>query len=328
MSFHVTGVWTRSISALMLVLALPLPGHAQGYPNRPIRLVVPFSAGGAADVPARILSQKLSEGLGQQIVVDNRPGAGSTIGADLVAKARPDGYTLLSITTAHFVSAGLYRKLPYRPFDDYSPITSFASSTYVLVVHPALEAKTVRELVALATAAPGKIDFASSGNGSLQHLLGSLFMVMTGVDMTHIPYKGSAPAITDLLGGRVKVTFTSIVNVLPHTRSGRLLALGVSSAKRSPVLPDVPTIAESGVQGYDATQWTGIAGPRGMPREIVARLHAETVKVARLPEFAESLLPSGTEVFYQDTPEQGSAFMKQESIKWPKLVKDSGARIN
>ncbi len=328
MSLPVVRVWKRCIATLMWVLALPLLGHAQGYPNRPIRLVVPYSAGGAADVPARILSQKLSEGLGQQLVVDNRPGAGGTIGADLVAKARPDGYTLLSLGTAHFVTAGLYAKLPYHPFDDYSPITSFASSTYVLAVHPALEAKTVRELVALAVAAPGRIDFASSGNGSLQHLLGALFMAMTGVEMTHIPYKGSASALTDLLGGRVKVTFASIVNVLPHTRSGRLLALGVSSAKRSPVIPDVPTIAEAGVPGYDATQWTGIAGPRGMPREIVARLHAEMVKVARLPEFAESLLASGTEVFYQDTPEQGSAFMKEESIKWPQLVKDRGARIN
>lgn len=328
MSFVVARVRKGGVAALGLMLVLPLPGHAQSYPSRPIRLVVPFSAGGAADVPARILSQKLSGGLGQQIVVDNRPGAGSTIGAELVAKARPDGYTLLSITTAHFVSAGLYGKLPYHPFDDYSPITAFASSTYVLAVHPTLEAKTVGELVALAKAAPGKIDFASSGNGSLQHLLGSLFMVMTGVDMTHIPYKGSAPAMADLLAGRVKVTFASIVNLLPHTRSGKLRALGVSTTKRSSALPDVPTIAEAGVKGYEATQWTGLAGPRGVPRATVAKLHAETLKVLKLPEFAESLLPSGSEVFYQDTPERGSAFMKEESIKWPKLVRDSGAQIN
>lgn len=315
-------------AALGLALLLPLAGHAQSYPNRPIRLVVPFSAGGAADVPARILTQKLSEGLGQQIVIDNRPGAGSTIGAELVARAQPDGYTLLSITTAHFVSAGLYAKLPYHAFNDYSPVTAFASSTYVLAVHPAFEARTVGELVALAKAAPGKIDFASSGNGSLQHLLGSLFMAMTGVRMTHIPYKGSALATTDLLAGRVKVTFSGIVNVLPHARSGKLRALGVSSARRSPALPDVPTIAEAGVKGYDATQWTGLAGPRGMPREIVATLHAETLKVLRLPDVAESLLSSGTEVFYQDTPAQGAAFMKGESFKWPKLVRDSGAQIN
>ena len=322
-----------------LLLVLPLlsmPAHAQApptgsgqaYPHRPIRLVVPFSTGGAADVPARLLSQKLSEALGQQIVVDNRPGAASTIGADLVAKARPDGHTLLTITTSHFVSAGLYVKLPYRPLEDFAPVTAFATAPYVLAVHPALEAKTVKTLIGLAKAAPGKIDYASSGNGSLQHLSGALFQRMTGIELTHIPYKGSASALTDLLSGRVKVTFAGMVNLLPHTRSGRLLALGVSSSKRSILLPDVPTIADAGVAGYDAMQWTGIAAPRGTPRKIIARLHAGIVAQVLRPDFAESLLSSGTEVFYHGTPEQGVAFMRQESLKWPQLVKDSGARIN
>jgi tripartite-type tricarboxylate transporter receptor subunit TctC len=327
----------RSVSVmrrLLLVLLLPMTAHAASagsrevYPSRPIRLVVPFSTGGAADVPARLLSQKLSEALGQQIVVDNRPGAASTIGADLVAKARPDGYTLLAITTSHFVSAGLYVKLPYRPLEDFAPVTAFATAPYVLAVHPALEAKTVKTLIGLAKAAPGKIDYASSGNGSLQHLSGALFQRMTGIELTHIPYKGSASALTDLLSGRIKVTFAGMVNLLPHTRSGRLWALGVSSSKRSVLLPDVPTIAEAGVAGYDAMQWTGIAAPQGTPREIITQLHAGIVAQVLRPDFAESLLSGGSEVFYHSSPEQGAAFMKQESIKWPLLVKDSGARIN
>lgn len=315
--------------ALAVVPLLPCLNalYAQTYPHRPIRLVVPFSAGGAADVPARILSQKLSEMLGQPIVVDNRPGAGATIGADLVAKARPDGHTLLSITAAHFVSAALYANPPYHPLDDFAPVTAFATSAYGLAVHPSLEAKSVKELIALARASPRKIDYASSGNGSLQHLFGALFLSMTGTDMTHIPYKGSAPAITDVMGGRVKVTFASIINVLPHTRSGRLIALGVSSAKRSALLAEVPTIAEAGVPGYEATQWTGLAGPRGLPPAIAVRLHADILKLSQRADYADALVPSGAEVFYQYSPEQAAIFMRLEMVKWAKLVRDSGARI-
>lgn len=316
---------------LVLVLAGVTPLNtfaAEVYPARPIRLVVPFSPGGAADVPVRLLSQRLSESLGQQIVVDNRPGAGSTMGAEIVAKARPDGYTLLTITAAHFVSAGMYPRLSYQSLLDFSPVTAFATSTYVLVVHPGLEVRSVKELITQAKAAPGKIDFASSGSGSLQHLMAALFNRMAGADMTHVPYKGSAPALTDVIGGRVKVSFASIVNVWPHMKSGRLIGLAVTSANRSVLVPDIPTVAEAGVPGYEATQWTGIAGPRALPAGIVSTLHAAIVQLSGRPDFSENLRPSGSEVMVQNTPALAVAFMQQESVKWLRLVKDSGARVD
>jgi tripartite-type tricarboxylate transporter receptor subunit TctC len=302
--------------------------HAQNYPNRPVRLVVPFSAGGAADVPGRILTPKLSEALGHQVVVDNRPGAGSTIGAGEVAKAPPDGYTLLMISNTHFVSAALYKKLAYDALSDYAPVTQVTSAPNVIVVHPSLPVKTVRDLIALAKAKPGKVDYASSGNGSTQHLTGALFTKMAGIDMTHIPYRGSGPVTADLLGGQVTVGFPGIAGMLPHIKAGKLRALAVTSARRSPELPDLPTVAEAGVKGYDVTAWFGVAGPKGMPRDIVLRLHGELVRILRNPDVQKLLLNAGQEVAWQESPELFGEMLKVESAKWARMVKESGAQVN
>ena len=304
------------------------PVCAQNYPNRPIRLVVPFSPGGAADVPGRILTQKMSEALGQQVVVDNRPGAGSTIGAEQVAKAPPEGYTLLTMSNTHFVSAALYKKLAYDSLADYAPVTQVTSAPNIVVVHPSLPAKTIRELIALAKSKPGKIDYASSGNGSTQHLTGALFTKMAGIEMTHIPYRGSGPVTADLLGGQVMVAFPGIAGMLPHIKAGKLRALAVTSAKRSPELPQVPTVAEAGVKGYDVTAWFGVAGPKGMPRDIALRLHAELLRILKNPEVQKLLLSAGQEVAWQDTPELFGEMLKVESAKWARMVRESGAQVN
>jgi len=300
---------------------------AQSYPTRPVRLIIPFSAGGAADVPGRILTQRLSETLGQQVVIENRPGAGSTIGADAAAKAPPDGYTLFWISNTHFVSAALHKKLAYDALKDYTPVTQVTSAPNVLVVHPSLPAKTVKELVALAMARPGQIDYASSGNGSTQHLTGALFCSMAGISMTHIPYRGSGPVTADLLGGQVQVAFPGIAGMLPHIRSGKLRALGVTGHRRSPELPGVPTIAEAGVKGYEMVAWFGISGPKALPRDIQLKLHGELLRALKSPDIQKGLSAAGQEVAWQDTPERFYEFQKVESAKWAKVVKDSGAQV-
>lgn len=300
---------------------------SQPYPARPVRLIVPFSPGGAADVPVRVLSQRMSEALGQQIIVDNRPGAGSTIGADAAAKSVPDGYTLFLISNTHFVSAGLYKKLPYDSLNDFTPVTQITSAPNVLVVHPSLPAKNIRELITLAKSRPGQIDYASSGNGSTQHLTGALFCKMAGIDMTHIPYRGSGPVTSDLLGGQVQVAFPGIAGMLPHIKSGRLRALGVTGSKRSPELPGVPTVAEAGVKGYEMVAWFGIAGPKGLPREIQMKLHGDLLRTLKAPEMQKGLTAVGQEPAWQDTPERFYEFLRVESAKWAKVVKDSGAQL-
>src|SRR4051812_12929771 len=266
-----------ALCATLATLGWASPASAQNYPTRPVRLVVPFSAGGAADVPGRILSQKLTEALGQQVVIDNRPGAGSTIGADNVAKSPPDGYSLLTISNTHFVSAALYKKLPYDSVADFAPITQVTSAPNIIVVHPSLPARTVKELIALAKSKPGKIDYASSGNGSTQHLTGALFTKMAGIEMTHISYRGSGPATADLLSGQVTVGFPGIAGMLPQIKAGKLRALAVTSAKRSPELPQIPTVAEAGIKGYDVTAWFGVAGAQNKPRGIVFKMPTEIV---------------------------------------------------
>jgi tripartite-type tricarboxylate transporter receptor subunit TctC len=300
---------------------------AQAYPARPIRLIVPFSAGGAADVPGRILAQRMTEVLGQQVIVENRPGAGSSIGAEAAARAAPDGYTLLMISNTHFVTAALHPKLTYDPLNDYTPITQVTSAPNVLVVHPSLPVKSVKDLIALAKAKPGQIDYASSGQGSTQHLTGALFCAMAGIQMTHIPYRGSGPVTADLLGGQVMVAFPGIAGMLPHIKSGKLRALGVTGSKRSAELSGVPTIAEAGVKGYEMVQWFGFSGPRGLPREIQAKLHGDTLRVVKSPDVQKSLAAAGQEVAWQDTPERFFEFLKIESVKWAKVVKASGAKL-
>ncbi len=301
---------------------------AQSYPAKPVRLIIPFSAGGAADVPGRIVTQKLGEALRQQVIVDNRPGAGSTIGADVAAKSAPDGYTLFMLSNTHFVSAALHKKLPYDSLNDFTPVTQITSAPNVLVVHPSLPVKSVKELIALAKSKPGQIDYASSGNGSTQHLTGALFASMSGINMTHIPYRGSGPVTADLLGGQVMLAFPGIAGMLPHINSGKLRPLGVTGSKRSPELPNVPTVAEAGVKGYEMVAWFGIAAPKNLPRDIQLRLHGDLLRVLKAPEMVSSLQKVGQESAWQDTPEQFLAFMKVEAAKWAKVVRDSGAEIN
>jgi|KBSMisStaDraftv2_1062788.scaffolds.fasta_scaffold15915_3 tripartite-type tricarboxylate transporter receptor subunit TctC len=321
--------WRRQFPfAAALAVGFFQTAFAQNYPVRPVRLVVPFSPGGAADVPGRILTQKLSEALGQQVVVDNRPGAGSTIGAEQVAKAPPDGYTLLTISNTHFVSAALYKKLAYDSLHDFAPVTQVTSAPNIIVVHPSLPARTVKELVALAKARPGKIDYASSGNGSTQHLTGALFCKMAGIEMTHIPYRGSGPATADLLSGQVTVGFPGIAGMLPQIKAGKLRALAVTSAKRSPELPQTPTVAEAGIKGYDVTAWFGVAGPKAMPREIVSKLHTELLRILKNADVQKLLLNAGQEVAWQETPEQFGEMLRVEAAKWARMVSESGAQVN
>lgn len=312
----------------LLAATLSLPLAAQTFPSKPIRMIIPFSAGGAADVPGRIVTQKLSEAIKQQVLVDNRPGAGSTIGADAAAKAAPDGYTIFMISNTHFVSAALHKKLAYDSLNDFTPVTQITSAPNVMVVHPSLPAKSVKELIALAKARPGQIDYASSGNGSTQHLTGALFANMAGIKITHIPYRGSGPVTADLLGGQVQLAFPGIAGMLPHIKTGKLRPLGVTGSKRSPELPEVPTIAEAGVKGYEMVAWFGVSGPKGLPRDIQMKLHGDLLKVLKTPEMNKSLQAVGQEPAWQDTPEKFFDFLKFESDKWAKVVKASGAEIN
>jgi tripartite-type tricarboxylate transporter receptor subunit TctC len=315
------------VAAAALTATIAPEAYSQNYPTRAVRLIIPFSAGGAADVPGRILADRLTASLGQQVVIDNRPGAGSTIGAEAAAKAAPDGYTLFVISNTHFVSAALHKKLTYDPLNDYTPITQITSAPNVLIVHPSMPAKTVKELIALAKARPGQINYASSGNGSTQHLTGALFCKMAGIDMTHIPYRGSGPVTADLIAGQVQVGFPGIAGMLPHISSGRLRPLGVTGGKRSPELPNVPTIAEAGVKGYEMVAWFGVAGPKGMPRDIQMRLHGDLMKILKSADMQKAMRAAGQEVAYQEKPEQFYDFMKAEATKWAKVVQDSGAKV-
>jgi len=315
------------IAAVALALSAAAT-HAQSYPAKPVRLVIPFSPGGTADVPGRILAQRLTDVLGQQVVVDNRAGAGSTIGAEFVAKAPPDGYTLLMISNTHFVSAALYKNLAYDALNDFVPLTQVTSAPNMIVVHPSLPARSVKELIALAKAKPGKIDYVSSGNGSTQHLTGALFSKMAGIEMTHIPYRGSGPAMSDLVAGQVTVGFPGIAGMLPQVKAGKLRALAVTGSKRSAELPDVPTVSEAGIKGYEVTAWFGIAGPKGLNKDAAVRLQAELLKLIKSPDVQKQLLAAGHEPAWQDTPEQFYAFMKVEAGNWARMVKESGAQVN
>ena len=315
------------LAASAVISTLPIV-HAQSYPIRPVRLIIPFSAGGAADVPGRIIAERLTQALGQQVVVENRPGAGSTIGAEAAARAAPDGYTLFMISNTHFVGAALHRtRIKFDPLNDYTPVTQVTSAPNLLIVHPSLPAKNVKELVALAKARPGEINYASSGNGSTQHLTGALFAKMAGINMTHIPYRGSGPVTADLLAGQVQVAFPGIAGMLPHIKSGRLRPLGVTGNKRSPELPQVPTISEAGVQGYEMIAWFGIVGPKALPQDIQSKLHGELLNILKTPEMQKSLRGVGQDVAYQERPAQFTAFMKTEAEKWARVVQDSGAKV-
>jgi len=314
--------------ALLLLLAVSAPlVHADAWPERPVKIIVPFGPGGFTDVAARILQKELAATLGQPVVVENKPGAGSTIGTSEVAKAKPDGHTLVMISTAHVISPHLYRKLPYDPIRDFTPVMKLAEGPYVLVVHPSLGAKSVAELIALAKAQPGVIDYASSGNGSAQHLVGALFSSTAGIRMNHVPYKGSNQAMNDVVAGVVKVSFVGVPNALPNLASGKLKALGVSTAKRYGELPDVPSIAEAGLPGYDATVWLGMLAPPGTPADVVAKINAQVSRALGTPEARKLMASAGVDVA-TGTPGDFAALLRSELERWGKVVKETGAVVN
>jgi tripartite-type tricarboxylate transporter receptor subunit TctC len=309
------------ITAGMLVAAAAV--HAQGYPSRALRVVVPSSAGSGADFSARLIAQPLSERLGQQVVVENRAGAATMIGTELVAKSAPDGYTLLLGVGTLATTSSMYKKVPYDAQRDFAPITQLATVANVLVVHPSLPAKSVKELVTLAKARPGEIAFASSGTGTNPHLSMELFLYMTGTRMLHVPYKGPTPGLIDLLAGRVSAMSTSITASIPHMRSGRLRALGVTTAKRAAALPDVPTVAEAGVAGYEAVQWWALLAPAGTPADIIARLHREAVWTLNLKDIRERFVREGMDVV-AGTPQDFAAVLRADTEKWARIVKSAG----
>jgi tripartite-type tricarboxylate transporter receptor subunit TctC len=296
---------------------------AQAYPNKPIKLIVPFAPGGFTDVVARILGQKLSVSLGQPFVIENKAGAGSTIGTDFVAKAAPDGYTLVMVSTTHVISPAIYPKLPYDPIKSFTPVGKLVDSAYVLMVNPKVPVNSVADYIALAKAQPDKIHYASSGNGSSQHLMGGMFASMTGTKLIHVPYKGSSGAASDLVAGIVESSFAGVPNAMAQVPAGRLKALAVTTAKRIPQLPDVPTMQEAGVPGYEASVWLGLLAPVGTPKEIVARLNAEIAKVMNSPETKKELYAAGVESDIS-SPEALGALMNREMDRWGKVIKDAG----
>ena len=314
------------LAAALLAAGLTLPASAQ-FPDRPIKIVVPFGPGGFTDVAARILQKELGPAIGQSIIIENKPGAGSTIGTAEVANAKPDGYTLVMISTTHVISPHLSKQMPYDPIKGFTPVMKLAEGPYVLVVHPSLPAKNVKELIDLARREPGRIDYASSGNGSAQHLVGALFTTSARVNMNHVPYKGSNQAMNDLIGGQVKVSFVGVPNALPNLKNGKLVALGVSTSKRYGELPDVPPISEAGLPGYDATIWLGLLAPPGTPRDVVQKINAEITKVLSQPEAKKLMASAGVDVA-TSTPEEFARLMQRELERWGKVVRDTGAQVN
>ena len=316
----------RRATALMLVGACAV-APAQQYPTRPIRLISPYPPGGGNDTLARILADRMGESLGQRIIVDNRPGANTIVGTELAARSAPDGHTLVLQSTALVTNPSLYRKLPYDTFKDLAPVALIALSPEILVVHPSVPVTTVKQLIALDKSKPGSLSYASAGNGSPGHMAGALFNLMTGTRLVHIAYKGTAPAVTELLGGHVPLMMSSTLSTLVHVRAGKLRNIGVTSAKRSPAMPDVPTIAESGVPGYEALLWYGILVPGGTPVAIVNRLNAELGKVLLQPDVVEKLTSQAVDTYFS-TPEQFAARIREEIPKWAKVIAASGARAD
>jgi tripartite-type tricarboxylate transporter receptor subunit TctC len=317
----------RFIAAALAIAWITI-ASAQTYPAKPIKMIVPFPPGGTTDILARAISAELNKAWGQPVVVENRPGAGGNIGSDVVAKSPADGYTLLMGTVGtHGINPGLYPKMPYDAVKDFAPVTLVASVPNFLVVHPSVPAKTVKEIIDLAKAQPGKLTFASSGNGTSIHLAGELFKTMTGVNMVHVPYKGSAPAVTDLLGGQVQMMFDNMPSALPHVKAGKLRGIAVTSAKRSPAVPDMPTIAETGLAGYEASSWFGVLAPAATPKDIVAKLNDTIVKALATPDMKEKLSSQGAEPI-GNTPAEFAAHIQAEIAKWAKVVKASGAKVD
>jgi tripartite-type tricarboxylate transporter receptor subunit TctC len=316
---------SRIFSTAFAILFALAAGSAlpQSYPNKPVRIVVPFPAGGSVDTVARSVGQRLAEFLKQPVLVDNRGGAGGNVGADLVAKAAPDGYTLLITTPGLAIARSIYRKLPFDPLTDFAPVSQLTSTYLILVVNQNVPANSVLELIALAKAQPAKLNYGSSGSGATIHLATELFRISTGIDIVHVPYKGEAPAYTALLANEVQLTVGPVSGLLPHIKAGRLRALGVSSSTRAPAMPEVPTIAEAGAPGYEFSSWFGLFAPAGTPREIIARLHVEAAKAMALPEVRDRLPAMGNEAV-GSTPEQFAAKYKSDIAQYAAVVKAAG----
>jgi tripartite-type tricarboxylate transporter receptor subunit TctC len=315
-------MWLRSGLALLLVSFASIAA-AQSYPTRPVRLIIPFPPGGSNDIVGRMIAAQLGDRLGQQVVVDNRGGAGGTIGTELAAKSAADGYTLLLISTAYAFNTSIYKKLPYDPAKSFVPVALLGSGPGVLVVNPGLPVGSVGDLIALAKQQPGKLNNASAGIGSFQHLASELFRIQAGIELLHVPYKGGGPAMVDLMGGQADLSVGSLIQMLPHIRSGKLKALGTTGAKRSPVLPDVPTVAEAGVPGYEATNWWGLLAPAGTPQAIVERLHQEVGAVQASAETKRRFETEGAEARQMSAADFG-AFITAETAKWARVVKEAG----
>ena len=300
---------------------------AERFPSRPIRMIVPYAAGGGADIVGRLIAQRLGETWGQQVVVDNRAGAGGNIGTEIAARSPADGYTLLLIGPNHTVNVSLYSKLAFDPIRDFAPVSLVTSAPYLLVVSPATAINAVKDLVATAKAQPGKIVYGSAGNGTAGHLGMELIKTMAGIDMVHVPYKGSAPVLIDLMAGRVSVAFDNVLSAAPHVKAGKLRAIAVSTLKRSSALPTVPTVSEAGLPGFEASVWQGVLVPVGTPTPMIDTLNAALVGVLKRPDIQERMTAQGAEVI-GSTPQQFASFMKADLVKWAKVVKASGARVD
>jgi len=311
----------------MASAALTAPAFSQdaaGYPARPIRMIVPFAPGGGLDISTRLIGQKLTEKWGQNIVVDSRPGAATIVGTEIASKSAPDGYTVLMITTTFAINPGLYPKLPYDPLKDFTPVTQLNSQPNVLVVTPSFPGKSVKDLIALAKAKPGELTFATPGAGSAPHLSAEMFQRAAGVKMIHVPYKGIPPAVTDVMGGRVTMLFTTTISAAPHINAGKLRAIAITSAKRQSSMPDVPTVGET-LPGYRAEAFQGMVAPAGVPQAIVSKLSAEVARIVRLPDVAQRFQLDGADAV-GSTPQEFAAFLKAEMQKWSKVVRDAGIK--
>ncbi len=304
------------------------PTRAQTYPSRPVRLICPFPAGGAVDIASRAIAAELTKTLGQPVTVENKPGAGGNIGGAEAAKSAPDGHTLFMTTSGiHGINPALYSRMPFDPNKELAPVIGLVSLNNVLVTHPSVKANTVGELIALAKAQPGQMNFASAGSGTSIHMSGEMFKHLAQVNLTHIPYKGSAPAVTDLLGGQVMMMFDNIPSALPHVKSGKLKALATTGARRDPALPDVPTIAEAGVAGYESGVWFGLAVPAGTPRDVITKLHAEALKGTKSPDFIKRMTELGY-IILGNSPEQMAEMLRAEVTRWGPIVRASGAKAD
>jgi tripartite-type tricarboxylate transporter receptor subunit TctC len=318
----------RFAVAFLFAISFAAPVAAQNFPSKPIRIIVPFTPAGAVDIASRAIANEMQKGLGHPVTIENRPGAGGNLGAEAAAHSAPDGYTLLMSTSGiQAINPALYAKMNIDPNKELASVAPLVSLSNVLVLHPSVKANSVKEVIALAKAEPGKLAYASSGNGTSIHMSGAMFTQLTGTDMIHIPYKGSAPAVTDLLAGQVQMMFDNIPSALPHIKSGRLRALATTGAKRDPALPDLPTIAEAGVPGYESGVWFGLMVPAGTPKDIVARLNVEAVKGAKSPEFVKRMQDLGYNLI-PGSPEAMTDMIKVEIARWTPIVKASGAKVD